>query len=105
MRDENTPVLIGAGQIIQRDIDPAEALEPLDLMAEAARRAAADAGLAPEALAGLDRALLVGRAAEPATAWDYSSGRVAPRGRYRIVIPVDRAGDPSRPSSSANAQP
>jgi hypothetical protein len=56
-------------------------------------------------LAGLDRALLVGRAAEPATAWDYSSGRVAPRGRYRIVIPVDRAGDPSRPSSSANAQP
>lgn len=56
-------------------------------------------------LAGLDRAVLVGAAAVPAGSWNYSSGRVAAQGRYRIVIPVGRAGDASRPSSSANSQP
>jgi acetyl-CoA C-acetyltransferase len=76
MRDENTPVLIGAGQIIQRDIDPAEALEPLDLMAEAARRAAADAGLAPEALAGLDRVAVVNL-----FSWRYGNAPRALAGR------------------------
>jgi len=70
-------------------------------------------GLAPgrlrrldlSASAGLDRAVLVGATATPAAAWNYSSGRVAARGRYRIVIPVARAGDASRPSPPANPQP
>lgn len=57
------------------------------------------------AVAGLDRAVLVGRAAEPSTIWAVSSSRLAPRGRYRIVIPVARAGDASRPSPPANPQP
>jgi acetyl-CoA C-acetyltransferase len=39
--DPRTPVIVGVGQVTQR-VDPAEALEPVDLMAEAARRAAAD---------------------------------------------------------------
>lgn len=56
-------------------------------------------------LAGLDRAVLVGRAAEPSTNWSYASGRLAPGGRYRIVIPVARVGAASRPSPSANPQP
>ena len=41
--DPRTPVLVGAGQLLQR-MDPADALEPVAMMAEAARRAAADAG-------------------------------------------------------------
>lgn len=40
--DPRTPVIVGAGQLTQR-CDPADALEPVDMMAEAARRAAADA--------------------------------------------------------------
>ena len=40
--DPRTPVIVGVGQVTQR-VEPADALEPVDLMAEAARRAAADA--------------------------------------------------------------
>ncbi len=47
--DPRTPVLVGAGQLVQRE-EPADALEPVAMMAEAARRAAEDAG-APGLLA------------------------------------------------------
>ena len=47
--DPRTPVLVGAGQLVQRQ-EPADALEPVAMMAEAARRAAEDAG-APGLLA------------------------------------------------------
>lgn len=47
--DPRTPVLVGAGQLVQRE-QPADALEPVAMMAEAARRAAEDAG-APGLLA------------------------------------------------------
>jgi hypothetical protein len=57
------------------------------------------------AAAGLDRAVLVGTADVPAAGWVYSSDRVAPRGRYRIVIPVARAVDPSRPAATPAASP
>src|SRR3954466_10458354 len=43
-----TPVLIGVGQISNRD----EPLEPVDLMAEAVRRAADDTGAKPDAVLG-----------------------------------------------------
>jgi acetyl-CoA C-acetyltransferase len=43
--DPRTPVIIGAGQAIQRVDDPLEALETADLMAAAARSAFADAGV------------------------------------------------------------
>lgn len=43
--DPRTPVLVGAGQVVQREA-PEDALEPVALMAEAARRAATDAGAA-----------------------------------------------------------
>ncbi len=42
--DPRTPVLVGVGQAQQRLADPTAALEPVDLMAEAARAAFADAG-------------------------------------------------------------
>jgi len=59
MIDDRTPVLIGAGQITQRDVAPDEASEPVELMAAAARRAAADAGLDAAALAKLDAVAVV----------------------------------------------
>ena len=48
-----SPVLVGAGQVLQREDDPAAAREPLALMIEAAQRAAEDAG-APQLLGALD---------------------------------------------------
>ena len=37
------PVVVGVGQLSNRAGDPSQVMEPLDMMAEAARRAAADA--------------------------------------------------------------
>ncbi len=53
-RDERTPVVVGVGQLIQRDVDPREALDPLSMLAETARRAAADAGAGDALLQALD---------------------------------------------------
>jgi acetyl-CoA C-acetyltransferase len=43
--DPRTPVIIGGGQVNQRTSEGDPALEPVDLIVEAARRASADAGL------------------------------------------------------------
>jgi acetyl-CoA C-acetyltransferase len=43
--DPRLPVLVGAGQVVHRAADLSEGRDPLDLMADAARAAAADAGL------------------------------------------------------------
>jgi len=51
--EDNTPVLIGQGQFTYRG-PPAEAPSPLQLLIKATEAAAADAGLAASALAGLD---------------------------------------------------
>ena len=50
----NTPVLVGVGVAMRREEDHTRALEPIDLMLEAARAAGEDSG-APALLAGLDR--------------------------------------------------
>ena len=47
MNDDNTPVLVGCGQITQREPDPRAAQTPLALMASAARLAADDTAPAP----------------------------------------------------------
>jgi acetyl-CoA C-acetyltransferase len=52
------PVLVGAGQIVDRPDDPRHGLEPLALMAEAARRALDDAG-GPAVLGALDTIAVV----------------------------------------------
>lgn len=59
--DPRTPVLVGGGQLSNRVDDGAAPLEPVDLIAEAARRAAADTGTADPAkvLAALDSARIV----------------------------------------------
>ena len=42
--DPRTPVVVGVGQVTQRTADPMTSLEPIDLLADAARIAIADAG-------------------------------------------------------------
>ena len=42
--DPRTAVLVGAGQFVQKPADPADAVEPLQMMVEAIERAADDAG-------------------------------------------------------------
>ncbi len=76
--DPRTPVLIGGGQVNQR-VDRGEpALEPVDLMVEALRRAAADTG-APDPAGLLARADIVG--VVNVLSWRYfdPAALVAPR--------------------------
>src|ERR671932_559521 len=60
------PVIIGIGEVKDRPADPAQGLEPMALMAEALRRAEADAGasLLPR-LPALDAARPERQAAHP----------------------------------------
>ncbi len=71
--DPNLPVIVGVGQCSQRPDDPADALETIALMEQAARVAADDAG-APNLLASLDLVSVV------YGAWRYSDpGRLLAR--------------------------
>lgn len=71
MSDDRTPILIGASQLTQRDVDPAAAKEPLGMMVETARGAAADAGADARLLRQLDCVAVVN-----VLAWRYAN---APR--------------------------
>lgn len=51
--DPRTPVLVGAGQFLQKPANPADALEPAAMMAQALRQAADNAG-SPRLLAAAD---------------------------------------------------
>jgi acetyl-CoA C-acetyltransferase len=51
-------VLVGSGQLVQRDVDPRQALDPVEMMLEVTRRAAEDARLDPGKLESLDRVLV-----------------------------------------------
>lgn len=59
MLDPRTPVIVGTGQVSQRLDDPTKAHEPIDLLADAARAADADAGAARSVLAALDTIAVV----------------------------------------------
>jgi len=80
MIDDRTPVLIGAGQLTQRDVEPAEAKEPLAMMVEAAQRAAVDAGANARLLERLDSIAVAN-----ILSWHYSNapGLLAERLRAR----------------------
>ena len=58
MNEDRMPVLIGAGQITDKR-EPAQASTPVELMAEAARRAAEDAGPGAALLQALDTIVAV----------------------------------------------
>ena len=70
MVDARTPVVVGVGQLTQQPVDLADALEPVEMMAEVAHRAATDTG----APALLSRVALV---AVVKGAWSYRDpGRI-----------------------------
>jgi acetyl-CoA C-acetyltransferase len=71
MVDDRTPVLIGAGQITQRERDPATALSPLDLTAAAARAAADDAGGGARLIESLDTVVAIRSFSD--TSWRFTS--------------------------------
>ncbi len=59
MIDPRTPVLVGAGQVMQRLDDPSQAREPIDLLEDAARAAGADARSTRSVLGMLDTIAVV----------------------------------------------
>jgi acetyl-CoA C-acetyltransferase len=64
--DARTPILVGAGQLMQRCEDPADGEEPLELIAQAMQRAADDAG-APTLLERADSIRIT------QGLWDYTN--------------------------------
>jgi acetyl-CoA C-acetyltransferase len=54
VNDATRPVLVGAAQLIQRDVEPQQALEPLAMLERIAREAADDAGAGARVLGELD---------------------------------------------------
>lgn len=71
MDESRMPVLVGCGQITQREPDPAAALSPLDLTAAAARRAAEDAGPGDRLLQALDTIVVLRSFSD--TSWRFKS--------------------------------
>lgn len=65
MQDDNTPVLIGVGQVTQREPDLEKVSSPLDLMEAAGDEALGDAGLGRGALRDLDELVVVRSFREP----------------------------------------
>ena len=57
---DNTPVIVGSHQIVDRQASVERHTEPLAMLAKSARQAAEDAGLTESALAGVDTVALVG---------------------------------------------
>jgi acetyl-CoA C-acetyltransferase len=76
MSDTNTPILIGCGQITQREPDPKAALAPMDLTAEAARRALHDAEGGDSLRDALDTVVVIRSFSD--TSWRFAS----PFGRF-----------------------
>ena len=56
---DRSPVIIGVGQSVQRDVDPAQAPEPLDMLVEVAAIAAEDAGLGGSVWSKIDTVALI----------------------------------------------
>ena len=75
--DERTPVLVGCGQVTQRESDPRAALAPLDLMAQAARLAADDSGAGARLLRSLDSIAVIRLFADTAPRFACPFGRYA----------------------------
>lgn len=59
MNEQRIPVLVGVGQVTQRESDPRAALQPLDLMAAAARLASDDSGVGARLLQALDNITVI----------------------------------------------
>jgi acetyl-CoA C-acetyltransferase len=61
--DGNTPILVGDAQLVQRDVDPVEALDPLAMLERVSREAAELAGGGAQLLADADTVAVIDIAA------------------------------------------
>ncbi len=68
--DERTPVLVGCGQITQRETDPRKARDPMALTVDACRLAAADAGAGDALLEALDAVVVIRSFSD--TSWRFA---------------------------------
>ena len=59
MNDENIPVIIGTAQLVDRDADVDNFIEPVEMLAQVARKAAEASGVGDAILRGLDTIALV----------------------------------------------
>ncbi len=77
MDDSRTPILVGSGQITQRQPDPRAALNAMDLTAAAARKAAEDAHGGDTLLRALDTTVVLRSFSD--TSWRFKSPFGGPR--------------------------
>ena len=71
MDESRIPVMVGAGQITQREADPKQALAPIDLIAAAGRAAAEDSAAGQALLSSLDTIVHLRAFAD--TSWRFRS--------------------------------
>ena len=71
MDADRTPILVGSGQVTQREADPKAAQSPLDLTAAAAREAASDAEAGAKLIDALDTIVILRSFSD--TSWRFTS--------------------------------
>ena len=76
MVQDNTPILIGAGMVVQKEKDLEKVKSPLGLLSEAAQNALADAGASPDAIDTMAGIRFV---------TDSPEGRNLPFGKYKNI--------------------
>ena len=76
MDETRMPILVGSGQVTQREPDPTVALSPMDLTAASGRKAAEDSGAGAALLKSLDTIVLLRSFSD--TSWRFS----CPFGKY-----------------------
>ena len=70
MDESRIPILIGSGQVTQRERDPALGLSPIDLTAAAVQKAADDSGAGSSLLRSLDTIVLLRSFSD--TSWRFT---------------------------------
>src|SRR5689334_20313433 len=83
MDDGRIPILVGSGQITQREADPRTALGAMDLTAAAARKAAQDANGGDPLLQGLDAVVVLRSFSD--TSWRFKSPFGGPKNPPRSI--------------------
>jgi acetyl-CoA C-acetyltransferase len=94
MDESRIPVLVGAGQITQREPDPRRALGPMDLTAAAARKAAENAEGGDRLLQALDTIVVLRSFSD--TSWRFKSPFGGPRNPPRSLADRLRLGGARR---------
>ncbi len=83
---DDLPVIIGTGQLVDREADVENHIEPLEMLARVSRSAAEDAGIGEQGLSGLDTIALVGIAGwHPDNAPDLLAQKLGVQPRHHYV--------------------